>query len=99
MPKFDVAYEIWTPEDVEHGETRNRGFVAEDVSLREAIAAIGHHAHEADCWPVRHPRWFTNDEYDQNYRTGANESRSLHIPESVTEASRMRIARLLGVKT
>jgi hypothetical protein len=97
MPKFDVTFEIWTPEDCEHGDTDNRGFVVEGVSLREAVREIGHYALEADCWPVSSPRCFTNFEYDENFQTGARESRSLHLPNHLTEASRMRIARLLGV--
>jgi len=98
MPKFDVTYEIWTPEDYEAGDTNDRGFISEDVSLREAVREVGYRADEADCYPVHDLRWLTNYEYDENFRTGARESRSLHIPDSVTSASRLRIARLLGVR-
>lgn len=97
MAKFNVTYEIWTPEDCEIGDTDDRGFVVEGVSLREAVREIGHYALEADCYPVSSPRWFTNFEYDEDFKTGARESRSLHLPNHLTEASRMRIARLLGV--
>jgi hypothetical protein len=97
MAKFNVTYEIVTHESAEHGDAESRGFVAESVSLREAIREIGHYAHEADCYPVSSPRWFTNYEYDEDFVTGARESRSLHLPNHLTEASRMRIARLLGV--
>ena len=71
--------------------------MAQDVSLREAIRLIGGFVVEADCWPISKPRWFTNSEYGENYRTGEVEHRSLHVPESVTNASRLRIARLLGL--
>jgi hypothetical protein len=97
MAKFDVTYEIWTPEDCEIGDTDDRGFVVESVSLREAMSEMEYHADAADCWPVQAPRWFTHSNYDENFETGARESRSLHLPNHLTEASRMRIARLLGV--
>lgn len=98
MHLFNVTYEIWTPEDVECGDTDERGFVVEDAKLREAFAAIGGYAECADQFPVRSPRWFTNDEYDHDYRNGITEQRSLHIPDGVTPSSRRRIARLLGVR-
>jgi len=97
MPKFNVTFEIVTPESAAEGDAAERGFVAENVSLREAYKAIGCYALKADEWPVRSPRWFTNFEYDEDFQTGARESRSLHLPNHLTEASRMRIARLLGV--
>lgn len=37
MKKFSVTFERWTPEDAEYGETDDRGFVIENVSLRDAI--------------------------------------------------------------
>lgn len=98
MPLFNVTYEITTHESAEHGDAEERGFVAEDVSLREAIGYMGHRADTADCWPIQSPRWFTNDDFDENFQTGARESRSLHMPDNLSEASRQRIRRLLGVR-
>lgn len=98
MPKFSVTYEIYTPESIECGDAEERGFISEDVSLADAVRDLGGHADAADEWPVRKPRWFTNDDYDTDYHSGRSESRSLHIPETVTPASRRRIARLLGVR-
>ncbi len=98
MITFDVTYEIVTHESAEHGDAEERGFAAKGVRLREAISEIGHCAHQADCSPIAGARWYTNCEYDEDFRTGARESRSLHMPNSLTEASRMRIARLLGVR-
>lgn len=98
MITFDVTYDIVTPESAEHGDAAERGFVATGLGLREAIQEIGGIAYEADCWPVRSPRWFTNHEYSENFTTGARETRYLHLPNHLTEASRLRIARLLGVK-
>lgn len=98
MSKFSVTYEIWTPEDIDHGETDNRGFVVEDVSLRDAARHMEYRANEANEWPVTSPRWLTHDNFSENYQTGATESRSLHFPANLTSASRLRIARLLGVR-
>lgn len=99
MPTFNVTYEIMNEADFEHDECpdpRDSGFAEENVSLREAIAAVGHYAPEPSDSRVSHARWFTNDEYGHCYRTGDRESRSLHLPEHITPASRVRIARLLG---
>ena len=98
MAFFSVTYEIWSVEAIEAGETDDRGFVSEHVSLRDAIEEVGGRVDEANEWPVRSPRWFTNYAFDANPFTGETEQRSLHIPENVTPASRRRLARLLGVK-
>ena len=58
-------------------------------------AEDGDFAVEADECPVHAPRWITVTN-GLEYESGAFESRSLHIPESVTVASRMRLARYLG---
>ena len=68
--------------------------------MRDAVGYLGGMATEADCSPFSleyPPRWFTHHNYDENYRTGAVESRSLHLPDNITAASALRIARLLGV--
>lgn len=104
MAKFSVTFERYFPH--EEGEdvcgADEIGFEAESCTLREAIELIGRVAFEADEWPVRAPRWFTNAEYGNGTREyfeqGISESRSLHIPDGVTDSSRRRIARLLGVK-
>ena len=104
MNKFNVTYEIITPESAEHGDIEDCGFVAENISLRSAISLAfetesshcdGIAAVEANEHPVIEPRWFTI--YNgANYITGGTENRSLHIPDYVSGASRRRIARLIG---
>ena len=109
MLNFDVTFEIVTPESAEYGDAESRGFVVENVSLRDAIYAVCGSEDprflpycEADCSPVRSPRWFTfykvNEGTPDYFETGAEESRSIHLPESLSDASRMRIARLFNVK-
>lgn len=90
-PGFSVTYERWDEEALEVGDTDDRGYVVRDVSLRAAIAETGRHAAEADEWPIYTPRGF--------YWFGVQEDRALHIPDWVTDSSRRRIARVLGLKT
>jgi hypothetical protein len=102
--RFAVTFERYFPhpDDEDVCDADERGFVLEDVSLRDALAETGgiHACYEADEWPVRAPRWLTNSEFNDGtrefYEQGVRESRSLHIPHHVTDASRRRIARLLG---
>ena len=92
--RFSVTYEIITPESAEQGDIAEDGFIAEDIGLREAIDAVGGVCYEHNG----NYEWFTNHEYDTDYSTGAHENRSLHPPDGVTNASRVRIGRLLGVR-
>jgi hypothetical protein len=103
---FDVTYEIVTPESAENGDAEERGFITENVTLREAVNCVtdtrtnqvdGVERVETDEYPVCAPRWITVINGTE-YRTGAQESRSLHMPDSLTPATRIRIARLLGVR-
>lgn len=103
--RFNVTFEIMTPESAEYGEPESRGFIAQNITLREAVGLVGGCAHEADTAPLslsNAPRWFTNAEYGHGTReyfeTGREESRSLHLPADITPSSALRIARLLGVR-
>jgi hypothetical protein len=106
MNAFKVTYEIVTPESAEQGDAEERGFIAQGVTLREALKAVrdtrtsrvgGVECIECDEYPIRAPRWVTVQN-GMEYETGACESRSLHIPAHVTDASRRRIARLVGAR-
>ncbi len=99
MPRFNVTYEIVTPESAKHGDAEERGFIAENVSFREAVDLLfqtrtSHcdvgNGLEPNC-SHRPARWWTMHN-GMEYRTGAYENRSLHIPDNVTDASRERIA-------
>lgn len=105
MITFNVTYEIITEESAEDGDSAECGFIAENVSLREAIDSVmqtesshcSQSGVEASDSYVSEARWFTV--YNSaNYLSGEIENRALHIPDSVTPASRKRIARLLGVR-
>lgn len=102
MSKFSVTYEIVTAESAENGEVEDCGFVAESLSLRDALdlavqtesSQCEQTSIEASDSDIGSARWFTvcnSPTYDE----GRQESRSLHIPEHVTASSRARIYRAL----
>lgn len=102
---FQVTYEIITQESAEHGDCDEQGYIAESVSLREAIDLVNStRTSHVDCQSgveasssiPEMANWFTV--YNgMEYLTGAHENRSLHFPDSITGASRKRIFDLLGV--
>lgn len=107
MPLFSVTFERWDEESLEAGDTDDRGFVLQDVGLREAMSSGLEYARPSwagYCEPndsrVEHARWLTfprwNDCTRDQIERGVNEVRSLHFPDSLTPASRRRIARLFS---
>lgn len=101
---FNVTYDIVTQESAEYGDTAESGFISRDSKLRDAIADLfdtyGHNTGieciEAAEAPLRDPCWITV--YNSaDYKTGAQESRSLHLPDNMTRASKLRLCRLLNV--
>src|SRR5262252_2340231 len=103
MPLFSVTYERYLPHDDEEDicDADERGFVVEQVSLRDALAecadmACYAKAESADEWPIRSPRWFHfpkwNDGTREYYEQGITEDRALHVPANVTPSSRRRLA-------
>ena len=107
--KFAVTFEIVTEESAEHGDAEERGYIDQELGLRDAVAATqmtrtchvgGIESIEPDSgiYPGARVRWITIAN-QMEFLTGEYESRSLHIPESVTAASSRRIARLLGVRS
>lgn len=98
-PVFAVTFETITPESAEQGDFATNGFVAEGLTLRDALAELDNfnrsdNPPEADECPVSFPRWITV--YGAVDAWGEVENRSIHFPEELSQGSRMRIARLLG---
>jgi hypothetical protein len=109
MPGFSVTFERYLPHD--DGEdvcdADERGFVIEDVSLRDAMRLGLEYSRpawsgdcEPDSYPARNVRWLTfhnwNESTRENIEQGIDEQRSLHFPQHITESSRRRICRLFG---
>jgi hypothetical protein len=104
---FSVSYCIVTQESAAEGDFAESGWIAKNCGLREAISGVsdtrtaevgGVECVEADERPLCEARSVTITN-GMEYRTGAQESRTLHMPESLTPSTRRRIARLLGVKS
>lgn len=91
-PRFNVTYEIVTPESAEHGDAEEQGFAAEGVRLREAWEAMGREATQNSG------RWIDNHEYGEDYQSGGRESRAIHPPKNITDSSYRRLLRLFGLK-
>lgn len=101
MLRFAITYETFTEESAEEGESADSGFLAEGLTFREAmdkLRYVGGYV-EADSYsgsrPHR-PRWFTFYNAEMNFAKGETTNYALHLPESLSDASRMRIARLVG---
>ncbi len=102
-PSFSVTYEITTPESAENGDAEVRGYIAENVSLREAVQCLfetrtsqcdGISALEPSDSCAESARWFSVYNGTE-FLTGANETRSIHFPESMTPARRAHLIALL----
>ena len=71
--------------------------VEEGLTLRDAVGLMDGCADEPDSDGDK-VRWLTHFNYTDDWRTGRRTDRALHIPKGVTNASSVRIARLLGVR-
>lgn len=105
MIRFDVTYEIMTEKSAENGNYAEIGFISQHVRLRDAIADVratrtNRYGSVISIEPSesgRSFRWITIDNVSE-FETGAQESRSIHFPERLTDSSRVRIARLLNCR-
>ena len=100
MP-WTITYATITPESAENGDYDEHGIWAESLTLGEAMRELDFRGAycEADSCPISRdfpPRWFTFPEVCTDPKTGTATSYSLHIPDHITPASRMRLARFLA---
>jgi hypothetical protein len=102
---FSVTYEIVTKESAREGDVAESGFISQGSTLRDAIADVrATRTSEVDGVAYIEPsdsrignaRSVTIGN-GMEYLTGAYESRSIHFPDNLTSATRVRIARILGV--
>lgn len=95
--RFAVTFDRTDEASAASGEVAERGFISRGSVLREAVKALcdvrrANGYVEASESPVRAPRWLTA--YGEA-EDGVSETRSLHFPDTITPASRRRLARLL----
>lgn len=99
---FAVTFETVTEESARHGDAADRGYLGQNLTFRESIELF--HAErdwsyiEANSWPIsmgNPPRWFT-DSGEIQFASGDCRAVSLHLPDAISAASAMRIARLIG---
>lgn len=104
--KFSVAYEVVTHADCDDCEDQSGGWIGESMPLRDAVKELhgtrtnmvdGVECIEPDSRPCDRPRSIRVCN-GMEFETGAYESRTLFIPESVTRSTARRIARIVGVK-
>lgn len=104
--RFNVTYQLISPESAEDGDCAESGFICQDMGLRDAMAALfetrtshcgGVESIETDEWPVRRPRWISVSN-GAEFQTGWQESRSLHLPANITAASAIRVYNLIKGK-
>lgn len=101
--RFAVTFEIVTADSAAHGDAAESGWISRAVELREAVADLiatrtsrvdGIAAIEPSDSEPRGCRWITAYNGTE-FETGATESRALHLPATMTAASRARLFRLL----
>lgn len=90
--RYNITFERVNEEEAMAGDTDRRGFLAEGVTLSEAVSLLTDGMDEIsameDCG-----RWFTV--YGRSWHDGDNISISLHPCGKITEASRARLFRAL----
>lgn len=98
---FSVTFESWDDEALEAGDTDNCGFLAEGLRLRQAIQELfacgcGFVSSEVSASDSRPDcaRWISVD-FGRNMYTGEALQHALHLPDSISPASRARIVRLI----
>lgn len=109
--RFNVTYDLVTPESVECGDLADYGFIgacglqfsvsgicgkpAGDLKASGAMRLREALAYVSPQYDAG--RWFGEVDGRQDYRTGEVETRALHPPAKITAASYGRLSRLLGV--
>lgn len=98
-PRIRIAYEVWTEEDVEHGEPGERGWVddegheldlddADDSVVEQAVDFLrGEGATEPSSTAFHSGIWYTS--YGEaDFRTGERENRSYFLDDFTEEEER-----------
>ncbi len=99
--RFTVTHQIVTQESAEHGECdESQSDCVTDLRLRDAVSewrdTRTSHVGGVQCIEGDHCAVTVTNGLE--FLTGAQESRTLHIPANISRASGRRLARLLGAK-
>jgi len=94
-PRITITYEIWDDSSLEAGDTDNKGWIDDEgvsmkpdqydiedgkTSIELAIDFLKENgALEASSSHFHTGVWYTNDKYNENFRTGEVEQRSYHL--------------------
>lgn len=80
MILINKSFEIITPESAEHGEAEESGMLETDTEMtfRELVDAMREHPQCSSSGAPTERDWFTSYP-DQDYRTGAEETTSIHF--------------------
>lgn len=78
MIKYRETFEIVTPESAEQGDVADSGFIDEnaEATFRDMVKLL--RGTEPSNSPADASCWYTAYNFDHDYRTGAEESRSYH---------------------
>ena len=109
--RFHVTYDIVTPDSAKIGDLAECGFIAAPLGLQHPAVFTGELAAQLkdacamtlrDAVSYASPQedsgcWFSEVDGRDDYRTGANETRSIHPPDNITAASYGRLRRLFGI--
>lgn len=100
--RFNVTFERYTPESIEQGDASERGCLVQGVGLRDALEYIRgepstrcslESVEPSASW-LEGTRWI-NWYYSPDYESGESVTLSLHLPDTMTTASKARLLRLL----
>lgn len=78
--RIRTTFEIWTPEDVDAGDTDDKGWEDEegtDYTFQEAFELV--RWCEPSSSEFHDGVWYTHHKYHENFRTGSEEHRSYHF--------------------
>lgn len=110
--QWSVTFDVITTESLEGGGVDRSGYIAQCVTLREAVSHFrgetddgGPSLSDDGSFPEPNslpfdkdgPGWITQTFSLDDPDEGISEARSLHFPDNITPASRRRLCRLLDV--
>jgi hypothetical protein len=100
---FAVTFQTVTEESAETGDYEDQGFIAEGLTLREAIkeASETHDGNSLEIENIeasstdKNPRWISVY-HAPDLHTGVQETRTIHLPATMTPSSKKRLIDLLN---